>query len=66
VPPGTTAVSFDCAELGTQAVEIWASDLSGNWTRAETYVIVQDNVNGCGSAPRSFEKPWPVWKDGKE
>jgi hypothetical protein len=69
VPPGTTTVSFDCSELGTQAVEIWASDQSGNWTRAETYVIVQDNINGCGSAPRPSGgrdgKPWPAWKDGK-
>jgi hypothetical protein len=69
MPPGTTAVSFNCSELGTQAVEIWASDPSGNWTRAETYVIVQDNINGCDSAPRPAGgrdgKPWPAWKDGK-
>jgi hypothetical protein len=69
VPPSATTVSFDCSELGTQPVEIWASDQSGNWTRAETYVIVQDNTNGCGASPRPAGgrdgKPWPAWKDRK-
>jgi hypothetical protein len=36
-------VTFDCTELGTQCVELWAID-AGNADYCETYVIVQDNL----------------------
>lgn len=42
-----TAVTFTCAELGTQCVELWAIDASGNADYCETYVIVQDNLGNC-------------------
>ncbi len=44
-----TNVTFDCTELGTQCVELWAIDLAGNADYCETYVIVQDNAGNCGS-----------------
>jgi hypothetical protein len=49
-PNGTpqTSVSFSCAELGTQLVEIWAQDQYGNADFCETYAIVQDNAGVCG------------------
>jgi hypothetical protein len=46
-PANTTEVVFDCSELGTQPVEIWAQDASGNADYCLTYVIVQDNQNSC-------------------
>ncbi|MCB9345381.1 MAG: HYR domain-containing protein [Lewinellaceae bacterium] len=42
-----TNVTFDCTELGTQCVELWAIDLAGNADYCETYVIVQDNNGNC-------------------
>ncbi|HLP96316.1 MAG TPA: HYR domain-containing protein, partial [Saprospiraceae bacterium] len=42
-----TNVIFDCTELGTQCVELWAIDAAGNADYCETYVIVQDNLGGC-------------------
>ncbi|MBK8555621.1 MAG: lamin tail domain-containing protein [Lewinellaceae bacterium] len=47
------SVTFDCSEVGTQAVQLWAIDLAGNADFCETYVIVQDNNNNCGAAPIS-------------
>ncbi|MCB0523741.1 MAG: cadherin-like domain-containing protein [Lewinellaceae bacterium] len=42
-----TSVTFDCTELGTQCVELWAIDLAGNADYCETYIIVQDNNGNC-------------------
>ena len=42
-----TGVTFDCTELGTQCVELWAIDAEGNADYCETYVIVQDNLGNC-------------------
>ncbi|MCC6461098.1 MAG: hypothetical protein IT260_11545 [Saprospiraceae bacterium] len=48
-PDGTpqTQVTFSCAELGTQPVELWAIDAAGNYTSCKTYVLVQDNFGEC-------------------
>jgi len=45
-------VTFDCTELGTQCVELWAIDAVGNADYCETYVIVQDNLGNCPNADR--------------
>jgi hypothetical protein len=42
-----TGVTFTCADLGTQSVELWAIDKAGNADFCETYVIVQDNAGIC-------------------
>jgi hypothetical protein len=42
-----TNVTFTCAELATQCVELWAIDAAGNADYCETYVLVQDNIGGC-------------------
>ncbi len=44
---GIKKVIFDCNELGTQCVELWAKDQDGNASYCETYVIVQDNFGSC-------------------
>ena len=41
-------VTFDCDELGTQPVQLWAMDAAGNADFCETYLIVQDNMGMCG------------------
>jgi len=47
-----TNVTFTCAELGTQCVELWAIDAAGNADYCETYVIVQDNLGNCPTADK--------------
>ncbi|MBP6827728.1 MAG: T9SS type A sorting domain-containing protein, partial [Saprospiraceae bacterium] len=42
-----TNVTFTCAELGKQFVELWAMDLAGNADFCETFIEVQDNNNNC-------------------
>jgi hypothetical protein len=44
-----TGVSFTCADLGTQLVELWGLDLAGNADYCETYVLIQDNMGLCGT-----------------
>jgi hypothetical protein len=46
-----TNVTFTCADLGTQCVELWAIDAAGNADYCETFIIVQDNLGSCGSNP---------------
>ncbi len=58
-PPATTSVTYDCSELGTQIVDIWAIDEAGNWNRTETYVLIQDNDGSCGNSPKIA---YPDWK----
>jgi hypothetical protein len=43
-----TSVTFTCADLGTQLVELWSIDLAGNADFCETYVLIQDNMGVCG------------------
>lgn len=50
-----TSVTFDCSELGTQLVELWAIDVAGNADYCETYVLVMDNLNNCAGLPGSIE-----------
>jgi len=48
-----TQVTFTCAELGEQTVELWAKDRAGNTSYCETTLMVQDSIGFCdGSAFR--------------
>jgi hypothetical protein len=51
-PDGTpqTSVTFTCADLGTQFVELWGQDAAGNADYCETYIIVQDNAGNCSNS----------------
>lgn len=64
-PPATSAVSFDCSELGTQFVNIWVGDESGNWSRTPTYIIVQDNQLNCGNSPKVALPEWKQLRTGQ-
>ena len=49
-PDGVTpqqSVTYDCTELGTQLVELWAKDLAGNSDFCEVYLIIQDGNGNC-------------------
>ncbi len=46
-PYDSHSVTFDCTELGTQYVEIWAQDAYGNADYCLTFVNVQDNMGSC-------------------
>lgn len=43
------SITFDCAEVGIQCIELWAQDAYGNADYCETYIIVQDNAGNCGA-----------------
>lgn len=47
LPPTDSSIEFTCNDLGTQAVEVWACDESGNCDFCTTYIIVQDNMKSC-------------------
>lgn len=40
-------ILFNCDEIGTQCVELWARDGDGNADYCETYVIIQDFAGNC-------------------
>ncbi|NNE29630.1 MAG: T9SS type A sorting domain-containing protein, partial [Saprospiraceae bacterium] len=50
-PPAgiTQSVTFNCDNLGTNTVDLWAQDVAGNWDYVSTYVIIQDNQGTCGN-----------------
>ncbi len=41
---------FTCETLGTQQVELWVTDHAGNQDFCRTFVMVQDNQNGCSGS----------------
>ena len=50
-----SALTFDCFELGTQCVELWAIDKAGNADKCELYLSVQDNAGNCpGTGNNNF------------
>jgi hypothetical protein len=42
-----TSVTFTCAELGEQQIELWAQDLALNADFCQAKIDVQDNNNNC-------------------
>jgi hypothetical protein len=48
-----SGVLYTCDDLGQQPVEIWVTDAAGNQDFCETFIVVQDNMGVCGSAPIS-------------
>ncbi len=46
-PANNHTVTFDCSELGSQAVEVWGRDNSGNADFCLAYIDVQDNMGSC-------------------
>lgn len=42
-----SSVTYNCTELGSQPIELWAKDVTGNADYCETYVNVQDNLGNC-------------------
>ncbi len=44
-----TDTIFDCSQIGQNAVDVWVTDAAGNQDFCSTFVVVQDNMNACGS-----------------
>ncbi len=42
-------ITFNCCELGTQAVEVWVKDKAGLVSQCTTNVIIQDGMGYCPS-----------------
>ena len=47
VPPTATQLTFDCADVGTQGIELWATDESGNSAYCLTTILITDNGQLC-------------------
>lgn len=44
---------YNCGEMGSREVELWARDLAGNVAYCTTILLVQDNATNCdGIAPQ--------------
>jgi len=43
------STTFDCDQVGQQNIELWVTDASGNQDFCSTFVIIQDNMNACGT-----------------
>ncbi|MEO6039333.1 MAG: T9SS type A sorting domain-containing protein [Saprospiraceae bacterium] len=50
-PYDSHSVTFTCAELGKNFVELWAVDAYGNADYCTTYLIVQDHLGSCSNSP---------------
>jgi hypothetical protein len=46
-----TSLTFDCEQLGQNAVELWVTDGAGNQDFCETFIEVQDNMGTCSGNP---------------
>ncbi|MFK7981544.1 MAG: hypothetical protein AB8G86_16295, partial [Saprospiraceae bacterium] len=46
--------TLDCSNVGTQAVNIFVTDIEGNQTKMQTYVIMQDQVGTCPGPGDNF------------
>jgi hypothetical protein len=45
--PSASNLTFNCTQLGTQIVRLYARDKAGNYDYCETYILVQDNAGHC-------------------
>jgi hypothetical protein len=43
------SVLYTCDDLGQQPLELWVTDAAGNQDYCETFVIIQDNMDHCGT-----------------
>ncbi|MFN0173273.1 MAG: HYR domain-containing protein [Saprospiraceae bacterium] len=49
-----TSISYTCAELGSQCVELWAIDKAGNADYCESPLTIQDNLAICSGSSDSI------------
>ncbi len=61
--PTSQSILFDCSEIGTQTVEVWAKDAAGNADFCQTYCIVSDNVGACGGTKGAISGAIKTKKD---
>ncbi len=47
IPPTATQLTFDCADVGIQGIEVWATDESGNSAYCLTTILITDNGQLC-------------------
>ncbi|MEM9836953.1 MAG: hypothetical protein AAF828_10645 [Bacteroidota bacterium] len=50
VPPTTATdhLTFDCNDFGTESIELWYQDRYGQWTVADSYVVIFGLGVDCG------------------
>ena len=47
--PTDNLITFTCADLGDNEVDMWVTDLAGNQSYCTATINVQDNLGGCSS-----------------
>lgn len=53
-----TALDLECADLGTQTLEIWAKDQHGNNSSCNVTVTLSDSVFICTALPKVCARPY--------
>ena len=45
--PTSTSMNFNCTQIGTHTIQLWAADKAGNTAVCETTITISDNNNAC-------------------
>ncbi len=51
-PPASSSVTFTCADLGVQMIQMWVGDDYDNWDFCVAFMDVQDNMGTCTGASK--------------
>ena len=58
-----TQQTFNCTQLGFPTLNLWVTDIAGNQSSCETFIIVQDNQASC-SGGGGGNLPTPICVNG--
>ena len=60
-PPLNRTIQLSCSDVGVLPLTIWLMDETGNWSSADTYLLLQDNLGFCDgyAGERSGVVVWP-------
>ncbi len=58
------SVVFDCSELGSQPIELWARDLAGNADFCQMILTINDDFNFCPANGADVEICANLWCNG--
>ena len=51
-PPAAASVTFTCADLGVQMIQMWVGDDYDNWDFCVAFMDVQDNMGTCSGVSK--------------
>ena len=50
--PTADSLTFTCADIGIQTIQLWVGDEAGNWDYCVAFIDVQDNAGNCSITSR--------------